>query len=186
MSERIVQAIAIAAEVTGAAFSDNALRVYVRALSRYSEDSVLQAIEACMTDLKHRITLADILERMPGRPPGQEQAWAMALNTRVWEEGATVVIERAIFEAFPFSVWPDKVAARMVFKERYPETVRTYGGEMSVSLGMNSQERDSVVLEAVASGRITRERALKVLPHLAAGDGMLLGLDGLKHLVLEH
>ena len=135
-----------------------------------------------MLDLRHRLTLADIIQRLPNRPPQPEGAWEKALSARLWDEQQTVVIQRAIFESFPFGTWPDKIAARMAFKEIYPGKVREYGNEMTVSAGRDPDLRESVINEAVACGKITRERAANFLPH----HKLTIGLDDLKRLEQEH
>ena len=166
--DQLVVAIAATAELTGTVLSETALRLMAEDLAAYSEPDVSTALVRCRRELTGRLTLSAVLERLPNQPPGAEQAWAMAVQAGLWDEGATVVIERAIFTAFPYALWPDRVAARMAFIEAYPERLRKFGGEMFVSLGWDREGRRGVLLDAVRCGRIPGDHALQVMPELAA------------------
>ena len=66
-SERIGAALAITLELTGTTWSDDAMRVALAELGRHDEREALAALTACARDLKFRLTLADVIERMPGQ-----------------------------------------------------------------------------------------------------------------------
>ena len=121
-----------------------------------------------MREHKGRLSLAAIIERIddPNAPMGADQAWAIAVNARIWDEEATLVVPTAILQAFPMALWNtgDKVAARMAFKEAYPGRLAECGDEVFVSLGWGKEGRIAVVQEAVRAGLITHERGAALLP----------------------
>ena len=164
---RIAEAVAVVAELTGTELSTAAMRVMVEDLAEYPTTDVLAALQRCRRECRHRLTLADALERLPNQPPGPDGAWAIAVAARPWDEDATLVLPRAIFESFPFALWPDRVAARMAFKDAYPEKLERYGDEVFVSLGHNAQGRETAILDAVRRGLVSREAAIEKLPHLS-------------------
>ena len=129
--------------------------LYWDALKGYALDDLDAAFKAHVTTPdagRFMPKPADLIARLPHQPPGPERAWALAVAAKLWDEGATVVIARAIFAAFPFALWPDQVAARMAFKEAYPETLREYGEAVFVSLGHDVEGRAPVIAEAVQRG----------------------------------
>ena len=104
--------------------------LYWDALSKYELADLDAALKAHVTTPdagRFMPKPADLIARLPNQPPGSEQAWEMAVAAKLWDEDATVVIPQAIFTAFPFALWPDTVAARMAFKEAYPEALREHG-----------------------------------------------------------
>ena len=166
MKDQIVEALAVVAELTGTELSQAAMRVMVEDLAVHPTGDVLTALDRCRRECRHRLTLADVLDRLPNRPPGPEEAWELVVAARPWEEGATVVLPRAILASFPFALWPDRVAARMAFREAYPRNVERFAGEMAVSLGWDPEGRDNAIIEAVQAGLLSRDDALLHLPQL--------------------
>lgn len=173
MSVRILEAIAVAAEMTGTELSKAALRGMELELEAYPEDAVLHALSRCRRELKHRLTLADIIERLSandGRPTADE-AWGKALAGM--DENATVILNdeiseamgvaRAIFQA------GDKVGARMAFREAYDRVIqRNREARVPVrwwaSLGNDASRREIAVQEGIRQGLIGNETARLVLP----------------------
>ena len=87
----VLKAIAATAELTGAELSEAALLVFEADLSDYPEDQVLSALTRCRRELRGRLTVADVAERIAssvGHPTANE-AWAMALKS--YDEDETVV-----------------------------------------------------------------------------------------------
>lgn len=170
MNQEILKALTVTAEVTGTMLSEAALTVMVNRLAQHGEADALQALQRCMDEVKHRLTLADVLERMPNRPPGAEEAWGIAVGAQLWNEELTTVVPRAVFEAFPFELWPDRIAARMAFKERYPDLAKKYGQEMKVSLGWDREHRHVALIDAIERRLLTHSQAIEVLPSLESGN----------------
>ncbi|WP_425155516.1 hypothetical protein [Candidatus Palauibacter sp.] len=164
-------ALVAVAELYGRTLSAVAQRMYWQALRRYRLADVEAAFGRHVEDPERGRFMplpADVVAALgpAAGAPGPEEAWSKAVAARIWDEEATVVIERAIFEAFPLALWPDRVAARMAFLEVYPAKLREYGAEMSVSLGWDRADRETALAEAVADGRIGSERALSLMPEL--------------------
>lgn len=173
MNPRVIKAIAVTAELTGTELSESAIRVMEADLAAYPEANVLQALDRCRKELKGRMTLAAILERVAecdGRP-GSEEAWAIALASN--DEAETVVwteeIALAMSVASPLLEARDKVAARMAFCEAYERIVRVarQAGipcHWVASLGTDAGRRATALASAVQVGRIAHSQALQYLP----------------------
>ena len=99
--------------------------------------------------------------------------------SRLWDEDATIVVSRAVFNAFPFGIWGmgDKVGARMAFKDAYPAARAKYGDQVEVSLGHHKESRTAVVLDAVRTGMIEQRAARLLLPQLT--DAELAGMHAI-------
>lgn len=172
MSAKILEAIAVAAEMTGTELSKPAMRVIELELEAFPEDQVLAALARCRRELRHRMTLADILERLQGsdgRPSGDE-AWAKALAGM--DESTTVVTNDEIAEAAATAkaIYDagDKVGARMAFREAYERIVqRNRENRVPVrwwaSLGQDPHGREAAIRDGVERGLLGNE-ALKLLP----------------------
>lgn len=158
--------------VIGQPMTDTELAMVVSDLSTYKPESVIAALTRCRRELK-RITLSDIIDRIPGAHPGVEEAWAIA-SIIMGNENATVAWTDEIREVYGVAaaLADDLVAARMAFKEAYISRVgeaRANGKYVSwsVSLGWDKQQREIAIREAVAKGRLTHEAARKHCPDIA-------------------
>ena len=80
-----------------------------------------------------------------------------------------MVVPRAIFQAFPFSIWAagDKIGARMAFKDAFPAAQETYGMGCIVSEGCDPDGREPAILEALRRELIPNLMAQQLLPHMA-------------------
>ena len=170
-SEQLLKALAVAIELTGTEISKAAARVMADELAQYPEEAVLSALARCRRELRGRLTLPDVLDRLPGNHPGPEEAWSIVapcLN----DERVTVVWTDEIREAFgvALSLHGDTVAARMAFKETYAAHVVRARMERrmprwSVSPGTDKDARELAILDAVEKKRITVDYARAVLPY---------------------
>ena len=101
--------------------------------------------------------------------PNDDEAWAIALSGR--SESETVIWTEEIAEAFSIcsKIFPDKVGARMAFKDAYSRLVKTARGlekptVWTVSLGWDMCKRDVVVKTALSSGLLSYS-AVAALPN---------------------
>ncbi len=173
MSIKVIEAIAVAAEMTGTELSKAALRGMELELEAYPEADVLAALGRCRRELKHRLTLADIIERMEKRDgrPTADEAWSKALAAM--DEAATVVLNDEISEAMSaartiFNAG-DQVGARMAFRAAYERIVATNREAKKPvywwpSLGSDPHKREAVVRDAIRQGLLASETAKLVLP----------------------
>ena len=172
MKASILKAIAVTAELTGTELSEAALRVMAEDLDAYPEQRVLHALDRCRRELKTRMTLAAVLERIAdedGRP-GADEAWATAITAD--NEAVTVVWTDETAQAFdcarPLLECRDKVGARMAFRDAYERLVsdaRDAGMpcRWSVSLGHDAELRDAVLDRAAEKGLLTSQHVAGLL-----------------------
>lgn len=163
MNPRILKAIAVTAELTGAELSEVALRVMASDLNAYPEEAAIRALDRCRKELKTRLTLAAVLERIEDQDgrPGAEEAWAIALGGL--DEADTVVWTEEIAQAFaiarPVLDARDKVGARVAFRDAYERLVRDaresgMGCKWIASIGYDAARREAALTKAVQQGRI--------------------------------
>lgn len=188
MNPNILKAVAVTAELTGAELSEAALRVMAGDLGAYPEAAVIRALDRCRKELKSRLTLAAVLERIEeqdGRP-GADEAWAIALGAL--DEAETVVWTDEMAEAFavarPVLEARDKVGARVAFRDAYERLVREgreagKGCKWVASVGHDAARREAALIQAVQRGRVAAESVSHLLPAPAGdnpvGDALLEG-----------
>ena len=174
MSNKIIKAIAVAAELTSTELSEHALIAMDYDLSAYNEDEVLRALNRCRRDLTGRLTLAAIIERIQesdGRP-GADEAWALACSAD--DESETVLWTSEAEDAFSRAARPlleigDKIAARMAFREIYTKSVKESRERRDpviwkVSLGWDKDKRRTVLTKAAEQGRLPAAYVMGLLP----------------------
>ena len=155
--------------VMGQELSDEAIALMTAELRIYPEPDVQAALRRCRTELR-KITLADILDRLPGGHPGVEEAWAI-VGPSLSNEGLTLVWTDEMREAFgsAAALTDDKVAARMAFKEKYTALMSEARQQRkrprwSVSLGWDVAGRESALQHAVQQQRLSPAVMQQYLP----------------------
>ena len=170
----IARALAVAAEVCGSQLSEGAIAIMADELDSYEFEAVAKALKIVVREHAGRLSLAVIIKHIddPNAPMGADQAWAIAVAARGWNERVTLVISTAILRAFPLALWcsGDRVGARMAFKDAYPQCLAEYGDDVFISLGWDVEGRRTALDEAVRSGVITQQRANKFLPKPVTAD----------------
>lgn len=177
-SEQLVKALAVAVELTGTDLSKNAARVMADELAQYPEPAVLTALARCRRELRGRLTLPDVLDRLPGGHPGVEEAWSIVAGC-LNDERISVVWTQEMAESFgvALGLQRDPVAARMAFKETYSANIAKarLDGRMPrwhLSPGTDKDARELAILDAVEKKRITVEYARVVLPYHREDEGL--------------
>lgn len=150
--------------------TDTQLAVVTADLEEYPLHDVMKALSRCRKELR-KLSLADILDRLPNSYPGQEEAWSV-VSSSMRDESITIVWTDEMRLAFGIAnaLSDDPVAARMAFKEHYAMLVneaRALGERpnWSVSLGTSPSGREFAITEGVKKGRLKLEYAQKLLPH---------------------
>ena len=166
---KAAEAIAVTAEVCGRELSEAAGKFMLSELSEYRLPEVLEALRQCCRECKRGLfSLADVIERLPGRPEDMtaDEAWGIALRSQLWDEWQTTVLPVAIQAAFPLEIWNegDKVGARMAFKAAWERCVSDHGMDPRISLGYDSDTRASVIESALKDGIVSIDQARHALP----------------------
>ena len=171
-AEKIVQALAVTAELTGTQLSETAQAVMAEDLMAYPLDKVLAALTRCRRELTGRLSLAAILERVDDGWPGADEAlngiiegWRNECLTVITTETARL----AAGEAYALYQEGDKYGARMAFKGAYERMVseakaKGLKPDWVVSAGTDKLHLEKMVTESVQAGRLAKERALLILP----------------------
>ncbi len=173
----ILKAVAATYAVVGQEMSDIGMAAIVSELQSYPPVAVMEALTRCRKELR-KITLADILDRIPSGHPGIEEAWSMVAGL-LDNEDVSIVWTDEIAQAFGVArhLAGDKIAARMAFKESYVKAVaeardKRKGPSWRVSLGYDHHGRKGALEEAVRLGRLPIEHARKFLPDLSIPEGV--------------
>lgn len=169
-TENLLKAIAVTAELTDTDLSESAAMVMAQDLAVYPENQVLGALVKCRRELKGKLRISDVLDRLDDGRPEANEAWAMIPKS----ESASVVWTREMAEsfgvAFPLIQDGDHVAARMAFIESYKSKcadARNNGipVKWEPSLGHDINGREHVLLEAVQKGLLAQDHVAKLLPY---------------------
>lgn len=167
----VIKALAVTAELMGTEWSEGAARVIAEELKHYPTEHVIVSLSRCRKEIRGRLTLTDILDRLPGGHPGPEEAWS-CVSRGMKNEALTVVWTDPMREAYGVAsaLADDLVAARVAFKETYQRLVaeaRAMGGQpaWSVSRGTDKADQELQITEAVKAGKLTGEYAHKLLPN---------------------
>jgi hypothetical protein len=179
-STKLLEAVAVTAELCGRTFSEAAARVFVSDLGAYDEPAVIAALTRCRKEVKGILTVHDVVSRLDDGRPGPEEAWALMPRDEsqsvVWtdEMAAASGVSRELLDV-------DKVAARFAFKETYIRLVneaRNAGKRVNwtASLGYDKRARAAVLAEAVARGRLPLEYARQFVPALEASAPKVLAM----------
>jgi hypothetical protein len=172
----LAAAIIATAEAMGQEMSPGTAAIMAEDLCVYSVSDIRAALKACRFEVKGKLTMADILQRVQaadGRP-GKDEAWAIAMTAN--DEFETVVLTDEIQLAFaaakPVLDAGDKVGARMAFistYERFVGQAREDARQVTwhVSVGFDANRRIQAVTKAVQMQRIPREHGQKYLADLS-------------------
>lgn len=171
-AEKIMQAIAVTAELTGTQFSRDAMFVMAEDLLAYPLDKVLIAFERCRRELKGKLTLAAILERIDDGWQSAEEAFNALVSG--WENDSISILTthtamQAAQSATALFNAGDKYRAGMAFKTAYERMVsekkaKGIQPDWFVSAGVDKEQLAHVVKEATMNGHITQDYALTLLP----------------------
>ena len=172
----LAAAICATAEAMGQEMNPGTAAMMAEDLCAYPVPAVKAALKACRFEVKGKLAMADILQRVQasdGRP-GKDEAWAIAMTTN--DEFETVVltdeIQLALAAAKSVLDVGDKIGARMAFisaYERFVGQARQDAKQVNwhVSVGFDAGRRIQAVTKAVELKRIPREHGQKYLADLS-------------------
>lgn len=165
----LAAAICATAEAMGQEMNPGTAAMMAEDLCAYPVPVVKAALKACRFEVKGKLAMADILQRVQssdGRP-GKDEAWAIAMTTN--DEFETVVltdeIQLALAAAKPVLDAGDKVGARMAFISAYERLITNARAEAvpttwNVSLGHDPLRR-VVAIESAVRMQLINEQAGK-------------------------
>lgn len=189
-SHMLLQAIAVAAELTGTELSETAARVMASDLAQYPEDQVLGALTRVRREVKGKMTIKDVLDRLDDGRPGPEEAWASVPR----DESLTVVWTEETIEAWGTAQAlireGETVAARMAFLEAYrqrAQAARDAGRPVRwvVSMGSDAHGRETALLAAVERGQLSADHVAGLLPHAVTAQAQALIASVAKQLTAQ-
>ncbi|MGY2184675.1 hypothetical protein [Pseudomonas sp. SDO5591_S426] len=172
----LAAAICATAEAMGQEMNPGTAAMMAEDLCAYSVPVVKAALKACRFEVKGKLAMADILQRVQaadGRP-GKDEAWAIAMTLN--DEFETVVltdeIQLALAAAKPVLDAGDKVGARMAFNSAYERLVgqaREDNKQVNwhVSVGFDANRRVQAISKAAQMRRIPQDRAQQYLAELS-------------------
>lgn len=148
----------------GKVFAQKHMVLIFEDLENFPLDIIKQAVKRHRQTAKAAPAVNDIIEIINdangSKHLGVEEAWALAQN--LFDENATVVITDEIMAAWGVAecVYPDKIGARMAFKEKYLAIIKTAPEpKWWATQGDSREQRVSAISQAVDLGRLTHERA---------------------------
>jgi hypothetical protein len=170
----LIDALAVTAELTGTELSKGAVKVMAIDLAAYPLAQVLGALARCRRELKSRLTIASIIDRLDDGRPGPNEAWAMIPQDEAGSVVWTDEMAQAFGVASPLLHEGQTIAARSAFIEAYQARVATARSERRQahwmpSLGHDQGGRETALLAAAEKGRLTHERVSELLPRPDAG-----------------
>lgn len=168
--EELIKVLMATAEVIGDQLRPNAAVFMVSDLAAYPVPLIDRALASCRRELKGKLSLAAILERIDDGHPSPNEAWAIAM--RAADERSTVVwteqTRDAWNKALPLVEAGDIIAARPAFLEVYSRLVKDARAAQKtashqISLGADASARDGVLQQAVAAGQLVHEQVAEFL-----------------------
>lgn len=158
--KHVIQQIVATAEVIGDEARPAAAAMMAEDLgASYPVPVIEQALAACRRELKGRLSMAAIIERIDDGHPAPNEAWATAIKAA--DERETIVwtdeMRRAWGVAYPVMQAGDKIAARMAFIDAYTNELKRARAERrpaqySISAGDDKLGRDVAVRAAIERG----------------------------------
>lgn len=173
--EDLVKGLMATAEVIGDQLRPIAAAYMVQDLSCYSMAVLERALAGCRRELKGRLSLAAVLERIDDGHPSLNEAWAVAIqaaderNTVVW----TTLTQQAWNTALPLVQAGDKIAARPAFLETYARLLKDaraarLPASYTPSLGFDLTSRNAALTDAVSKGLLAHDQVSDHLQLTAA------------------
>ena len=167
MNSELIKKIAVTFEMCGGVdLSDAAIEMIITDLEQYPPAAVSKALDRCRSEVRGRMSPADIIQRIDDGRPGADEAWALCPSS----EAESTVWTTEIAQAFEtVRLMTDRVAARRSFIGTYQRLTTEARGrgepvKWTPSLGHDPNGRERAIRAAVDAGRLTSKRADMLLP----------------------
>lgn len=166
-TKNIMAMLTMTAQVMQQDMTPESIRIIADDLSGYGADMIGKALKRVRLECQ-RLTPAAILERLDDGRVSAEEAWSRIPQSEYESVCWTQEAQTAWAVAAPLLEAGDKVVARFAFAEKYRDEVRKARGEClppkwTVSLGLDQQQRETCLKQAVESNKLGREYALGLL-----------------------
>ena len=183
----IFQKITVANTVTQSTLDDMAIKAMVELLDNqgYEFNDIQAALNKCCIEVKGRLRLKDIIDRLPKKGdelPSADELWG-AIYDFCTDERKTFILPDMAFKAlestnggiYELIQDGDKTGARMAFKAAYERLSQGFNGKVqhSVRLGTDTDERKTAIQAAYKQGLIDKSQALQYLPDFEEMLGLL-------------
>lgn len=189
-SSKVIEAIAVTAELCGRTFTPAAAMMFAGDLDGFPDHVVIAALARCRKEVRGLLTVQDVISRIDDGRPGVEEAWAMLPRDEASSVVWTEEMARAFGVAAPLLDEGDKIGARMAFKEAYAKLVaeardRKEPPKWTPSLGGDVSGRQLALIDAVRANRLPLDHAVMLLnAYPDMQQGLLLSLNVEKHPML--
>lgn len=177
--------IAGTADIVGQSLNQTAIALMVEDLSEWDFNEIQAALNACRREVKGRLSLKDIIDRLPKKGdelPTADEMWGAIYNFCTDERKSFVLPEMAFkaLESTNGGIWElindgDKTGARMAFKAAYERLSQGFNGKVqySVRLGTDRENQAYAIKTAYLENKITKSTALSFLPEIDEMTGLL-------------
>lgn len=183
--EKIADLIEITAEISGNPFKPQVIALMVEDLSEWEFNDIQAALNACRREVKGRLSLKDIIDRLPKKGdelPSADELWGQVLEY-LTDESKSFVLPEMAFKAlestnggiYELATSGDKVAARMAFKAAYERLSQGFNGKVqyTVRLGTDKENQAAAIKTAYLENKITKDTAAAFLPDTDEQIGLL-------------
>lgn len=189
-SSKVIEAIAVTAELCGRVFSPAAAMMFAGDLDGFPDAAIISALSRCRKEVRGLLTVQDVISRIDDGRPGVEEAWAMIPRDEESSVVWTTEMAQAFGVAAPLLQEGDKIAARMAFKEAYAKLVAEARDakappQWQPSFGGDASGRQLALIDGVRANRLSLSHAVSLLgAHPDLQEGLLLSLGVDKHPLL--
>ena len=183
--EKIAELIDATAEILGSQIKPQIIKIMCDDLSDYEFNDIQAALTACRREVKGRLSLKDIIDRLPKKGdelPTADELWGQVYEyltdeykTFVLPEMAFIALENTNGGIYELAMSGDKTAARMAFKAAYERLSQGFNGKVNyvIRLGLNKENQASAIKTAYLEKKITKETAAAFLPEIDEMLGLL-------------
>lgn len=141
--------------------------IAVTMLTAYPAPAVRAALNRCVLEVKHALTIAHVVERIDDGRPSLEQAWKMLPKRESESAMMTTEMQAAFGVCCDLLAVGDFLGARLAFKSEYEKLVATNKARgtavnWTLSMGTDKAQRNEVIKNAVRKGLMPSERAMEI------------------------